>query len=438
MSISELFLDHLRVRLRYAEEALSVNNFDAMVISSGLPPTYFADSLTAPPDLVPHFRHYCPAVGPYHILKIQHGKKPILVHYTPRDFWYEHVHLDSPFWIDGFDIVETADLEMRWRFVKDGSLRIAYIGNEIESAMIAGMDINYIGLTTFLDWGRSYKTLYELQCLDEANKACAKGQIAGCQAFLAGASEIEIHHAFLEAVGISESELAFSSIVALNEKSAILHYENKRNLRNGKTLLLDCGVRVRGYASDITRTITSISCNHKFKELVDGMEKNHRDLVAAIVPGMLFGDLHHLSHIKLASLLKKQDIIYATPDQAIAFKLTRPFYPHGLGHYLGIQVHDVAGRLAGPTGDLTAPPLLYPNLNTTRTIEPSQVVTIEPGCYFIPMLLRPFREGCYSKYFNWKLIDELSCLGGVRIEDDVFINQTGCYNLTRKHLPSIL
>ena len=64
------------------------------------------------------------------------------------------------------------------------------------------------------------------------------------------------------------------------------------------------------------------------------------------------------------------------------------------------------------------------------------MITIEPGCYFIPMLLRPFREGPRAQHFNWKLIDELSPMGGIRIEDDVLVTETGCRNLTREHLPS--
>lgn len=428
-------MSHLRIRLQYAYEALAANNFDALVISSGLPPTYFADSLTAPLDQVPHFCHYCPAVGPYHILRLRHGKKPLLVYYAPKSFWYEHVFLDRPFWLEGFDVIETSDLKMRWSYIEDRTSRVAYIGNEAGLATSSNMSPNPVGLTTFLDWGRSYKTPYEIKCLEEANVLCAKGHIAGRKAFLAGGSELKVHYSFLEAAGITESCLAFPSIVALNEKSAILHYENKRTICNGKTLLLDCGVRVRGYASDVTRTTTNFSCNYKFKELVAGMEKNHKELVDAIIPGMLFSDLHHLSHLKLALLLNEQNILYASPDQIIAFKLTRPFYPHGLGHYLGIQVHDVSGKLASPYGGLAAPSLLYPNLNLTRTLEPGQVITIEPGCYFIPTLLHPFREDCYSKYFNWKLIDELICSGGIRIEDDVLVDETGCINLTKQFLP---
>ena len=143
----------------------------------------------------------------------------------------------------------------------------------------------------------------------------AKGHAAGRQAFLAGASELEIHYAFVEAVESLEFELAFPSIVALNEKGATLHYENKRSFRNGQTLLLDCGARTLGYASDITRTTPAAGCDARFKALVAGMEKNQLELGAAVRPQMPFGDLHHLSHLKLATLLKEHGILDADPDR---------------------------------------------------------------------------------------------------------------------------
>jgi Xaa-Pro dipeptidase len=435
MSLSELFLDHLRVRLQYAEKALAACSFDALVISSGTPFTYFADDQDAPFNTVPHFRHYCPITGPHHVLKLEPGKKPLLVRYAPEDFWYEQLPLGTPFWSAGFDLIEAPTLEAVWNAVGRPA-RAAYIGNETEPAQAAGLELNPAGLTAFLDWGRSTKTPYEIHCLEQATIRGAKGHSAGRQAFLAGASELQIHYAFVEAVESLEFELAFPSIVALNEKGATLHYENKRSLRDGKTLLLDCGARTLGYASDITRTTPAAGCDPRFKALVAGMEKNQLELGAAVRPQLPFGDLHHLSHLKLATLLKEQGILNAEPGQAVEQGLTRPFYPHGLGHHLGIQVHDVAGKLASPDGRTAPPPALHPTRRTTRTLEPGHVITIEPGCYFIPMLLRPFREGPQAQHFNWQLIDELSPMGGIRIEDNVLVTETGCRNLTREHLPS--
>jgi Xaa-Pro dipeptidase len=435
MSLTELFLDHLRIRQAYAEKALAAAGFDALVISSGAPFTYFADDQDAPFNTVPHFRHYCPLAGPHHVLRIQPGKKPLLVRYAPEDFWYEQLPLGSPFWLEGFDLVEAPSLEAVWEALGRPS-RAAYIGNEEEAARAAGLEVNPAGLTAFLDWGRSYKTPYEVHCIEEATVLGARGHQAGREAFLKGASELEIHYAFMEAVGCLEFELAFSSIVALDEKGATLHYENKRSFRNGRTLLLDCGARHLGYASDITRTTTASGCDGRFRALVAGMEKNQQELCKAVGPGMPFGDLHHLSHLKLAALLKEHRILDAEPEEAVALGLTRPFYPHGLGHHLGIQVHDVAGKLAGPDGTIAPPPAAHPNLRTTRTVEPGHVLTMEPGLYFIPMLLRPFRAGEHAGRFNWGLIEELAPMGGIRIEDNVLVTETGARNLTRAHLPN--
>jgi len=435
MPLTAPFLDHLRVRLDYAAQAMAAHGFDALVISSGQPLGYFADDQDAPFVTVPHFRHYCPLTGPHHVLKLEPGRRPLLIRYAPEDFWYEQLPLGAPFWLQGFDLVEAPSLEAVWTALGRPE-RAAYLGNETDRALQAGLELNPPGLTAFLDWGRSFKTPYEVLCLEQATVRGGKGHTAARAAFLAGASELEIHYAFVQAVESLEFELAFPSIVALDEKGATLHYENKRQQRQGRTLLLDCGARTLGYASDITRTTPAPDCDPRFRALVAGMERNQQELCAAVRPELAFGDLHHLSHLKLAALLREHGILQAEPEEAVDLGFTRPFYPHGLGHHLGIQVHDVAGKLAGPDGSCAPPPVRHPTLRTTRMLEPGHVVTIEPGCYFIPMLLRPFREHAQAGRFNWKLIDQLSPLGGIRIEDNVLVTATGGRNLTREHLPS--
>jgi len=432
--LARLFQDHLSTRMDYLGKALQTHAFDALVVSSGEPFTYFADDQEAPFNTIPHFRHYCPITGPHHVLVLKPGTRPTLIRYAPEDFWYEQLPLGTPFWAACFDIVEAPSLEAVWEHVGKPK-RAAYIGNEVDRAAEAGLETNPAGLTAWLDWGRSFKTPYEIHCIEEATVLGARGHQAGRKAFLAGASELEIHYAFMEAVGCLEFQLAFPSIVALNEKGATLHYENKRSFRAGNSLLLDCGARTLGYASDITRTTVGPACDPRFKALLDGMERNQQALCKAVAPGVPFGELHHLSHLKLAGLLKELDILRAEPEDAVRLGLTRPFYPHGLGHHLGIQVHDVAGRLANPQGNVSAPPAEHPALRTTRTVETGHVLTIEPGCYFIPMLLRPFRTNEHSGRFNWKLIDELAPNGGIRIEDNVFVTETGGRNLTREQLP---
>jgi Xaa-Pro dipeptidase len=434
MDLKTLYLDHLKTRLAFAEKALATTGYDVLVLSSGAPFTYFADDQQAPFHTVPHFRHYCPIEGPHHVLTLVPGKKPRLVRYAPEDFWYEQLPLGNPFWADGFEITEVATRDAVWETVgKSG--KTAYIGNETDRAQTAGLELNPADLTTYLDWGRSYKTPYEIKSLEEATELGARGHQASRTAFLAGASELEIHYAFIQAVGCLDHQLAFPSIAALEPKGATLHYENKRSYRNGKVLLMDCGARVRDYASDITRTTIVKTCDDRFASLLKGLEKLQQKACAALKPGVPFGLIHHQAHLDLAALLQSAGILKMDPEESVANGFVRPFMPHGLGHHLGIMVHDVAGRLSGPDGAFQPPPAEHPSLRTTRILEAGHVLTVEPGLYFIPMLLRPFREGPFAACFDWKLIDELIPLGGMRIEDNVVVTKTGNRNLTRGYLP---
>ena len=436
MSLAKLFLDHLALRLSYLEKALAVSKFDALIISSGSPVKYFANGNGVSLNTVPHFGHYCPLAGPHHAIKLQPNQKPILICYAPQSFWYDSLNFDDAFWIDGFNIVKVCDLKALWDMLTvSKASRMAYIGDAVESAITANLDPNPIELTASLDWGRKYKTPYEIKCIEEATAKSAKGHIAGQLAFLADASELDIHYAFMEAAQSLESELAFSTIVAINEKSAILHYEGKRTLRSGQTLLMDCGVKVRGYASDITRTITNVNCDSTFKDMIVSMRKNQQELIANLGPNKSFKALHNLSHLKLAELLKEHKILYSEPESAIELGFTKLFYPHNLGHHLGIQVHDVTGKLANESNNAVIT-TQQSTLQTDRILEPGNVITIEPGCYFIPTLLEPFRTNKYSKQLNWKLIDQLSCFGGIRIEDNILITETGHHNITKKYLPN--
>ncbi|BDU69119.1 Xaa-Pro dipeptidase [Geothrix oryzae] len=433
--LAALYLTHIAERQRTAAEALAETGFDALVISSGKVYTHFADDQDAPFHPVPHFAHWCPVAGPHHLLVIRPGQKPRLIRYAPEDFWYEQAPLGNPFWASAFELEEAGTVDEVWKLLGSPA-RAAYIGNETDRAEAAGLEVNPAGLTARLDWHRTTKSSYEVQCIEEATVLAARGHLAAKAAFLAGASELEIHHAYVQAVGIVDHELPYGSIVALNEKGATLHYEGKRTLKNGFVMLIDAGAQVRGYASDITRTVAAPHCDSRFAALVDGMEKIELQLCDLVKPGLPYGDLHHQGHLAIAGLLKDHGLLNASPEEAVEKGYSRPFFPHGLGHHLGIQVHDVAGRQGGPDGTVAPPPAQHPTLRTTRTIDAGQVFTVEPGLYFIPMLLRPFRAGEDRAKFNWTLIDELTPCGGIRIEDNLLVTADGHRNLTRPHLPN--
>ena len=125
-----------------------------------------------------------------------------------------------------------------------------------------------------LDYQRAYKSDYELDQLRVANRLAMVGHSAARECFLAGGSEYDIHMAYLTNCGVLEDETPYTNIVALNEKAAILHYQNKRRQHQGgnQVLLIDAGYRVRGYGSDITRTSESKDIHPVFKAQLAEME----------------------------------------------------------------------------------------------------------------------------------------------------------------------
>ncbi|HXV60481.1 MAG TPA: Xaa-Pro dipeptidase [Vicinamibacteria bacterium] len=434
MNLSALFTAHIEIRQRKLAEILEATGFDALIVSSGEPHVYFADDRQAPFCPVAHFAHWCPIRGPFHLLRLAPGSKPLLIRYAPEDYWYEPARLDEPFWLPQFELEEAATPHGVWKRIGRPT-NTAYIGNETQRAEAAGLTVNPEGLLSRLDWDRAYKTEYEIASLEEASALGARGHVAARKAFEAGGSELDIHNAFVIAVGVTEEELPYTTIVALDEKSAFLHYEAKRKNGHGRVLLIDAAAQMRGYAADITRTHVAADCDSRFVSLRDGMEKLQQELCREVRPRANFLELHLLAHHKVAALLADCGILKADAEEANAKGWSRPFLPHGLGHHLGLQVHDVGGHLRSPDGAKMPPPPEHPFLRNTRPVEPGQVFTMEPGLYFIDMLLRPFREGGDASRFDWKLIDELTPNGGIRIEDDVVVTEDGHRNMTREYLP---
>ncbi len=433
---ADLYRDHVARMRRRATAALAAEPFDAILLDAGRPFLYFRDDQEAPFRTNPSFAHWTPLAGPHHLLQVRPGGRPRLIRVAPEDYWTEPAPLGDPSWLGEFDVLEVPDEEEAWKRASPGR-RTAYVGDAPERARERGIPpeaANPEPLLRRLDWDRSLKTPYEIACIEEANRLAAKGHLAARAAFEAGASEIELHRHFVDALGCVDKDLPYESIVALDEKGATLHYTAKRAVRGGKVFLLDAGARHLGYASDITRTWTTPACEPVFRDLVRGLEAIQQSLCAAVRPGVRFPDLHRAAHVRIGDLLHGTGVLRRGGEEAFAAGLTAPFFPHGLGHFLGLQVHDVAGRQAAREGGEVPPPEGHPFLRTTRTIEDGQVVTVEPGVYFIPMLLRDLRSAPAASLVDWALVDRLVPCGGIRIEDDVLATPDGHRNLTRPHV----
>jgi Xaa-Pro dipeptidase len=161
------------------------------------------------------------------------------------------------------------------------------------------------------------------------------------------------------------------------------------------------------------------------------MDSLQQRICAEVKPGVDFVVLHAFTHRQLAGVLRDHQIVQCSADEAVARGITRGFLPHGLGHLLGLQVHDAGGRLADAAGRKREPPAQDPHLRLTRTLQPGVVVTIEPGLYFIPSLLRALLAKNEAQ-LNRAMIERLVPFGGIRIEDNVEVTADGHRNLTRE------
>ncbi len=161
------------------------------------------------------------------------------------------------------------------------------------------------------------------------------------------------------------------------------------------------------------------------------MESLQQELVSRIRAGVDYRELHLDTHRLIAGVLVESGLASGDADTLLSQGVTSAFMPHGIGHLLGLQVHDVAGFMENESGTTIDPPSGHPFLRLTRVLEENMVLTIEPGLYIIDILLDDLRGTPAEALVNWDAVNALRPFGGVRIEDNVRVLADGCENLTR-------
>jgi len=425
---------HITELQQRAQTALSRDNLQGMVIHSGQEIKIFLDDMGYPFKVNPHFKHWLPLVDiPNSWLIINGADKPTLVYYQPVDFWHKVVALSEQYWNEFFEIkilTNAADVDKLLPYDKQG---YAYIGGHIEVAKALGFDnINSESLLNYLHYHRAYKTQYEQECLRQSNTIAVKGHKAAKAAFLAGASEYDIQQSYLKATQHTNDETPYGNIVALNANASILHYTalDRGVPQAHRSFLIDAGANFHGYASDITRTYSYK--RDKFAELINRMDQLMLKAVAGLQPGKSYVDLHIETYRDIANVLHEFDFLTVSADTAAGSGIVSTFFPHGLGHHLGLQTHDVGGFMADERGTHVNTPEQHPFLRTSRVIESNQVFTIEPGLYFIDSLLAELKASNNGSMINWKNVDAMRVFGGIRIEDNIIVHQSHNENMTRE------
>ena len=416
-----LYLDHLAALQRHAEAALERTGHDALVIASGIEKYAFLDDRPYLFQPNPHFKHWLPLTNhPHSWLAVRPGRKPRVVYYQPDDYWHVPPSAPRGEWVDAVDLVIIREPEAATKALADCvTPRTALLG-EADAALPGLVPNNPEPLLNRLHWARGVKSPYELEQMRAAQRRAVPGHNAARAAFLAGESEAGIHRAYLLATGHTDRDLPYTNIVGLNEHAAVLHYQyqDESPPAEARSFLIDAGAQVNGYASDITRT-WSAPGHDEFAALVAAMEREQLALVAEVREGVDYRDIHLSTHRRVARVLREAGIVDMSDEAMVAEGVTKPFFPHGIGHLLGLQVHDVGGFMASEAGGVADKPEGHRYLRLTRPLQPGMVVTIEPGLYFIPTLLRQLRAGPHAAQVDWQVVERLSRYGGVRIEDDV-------------------
>jgi len=428
--LAPLYASHLGTLRERADQALARGGFDHLLVAAGQPGIKFLDDNHYPYAVNPPFKHWVPLVdAPGSWIAYTPGAKPKLVFLQPRDYWHVVPEAPTGYWVEHFDIVIVRSAE---EAIAQLPKRNAAVIGEACPPM-AGLEANNPrAVLDYLHYYRARKTPYELELMREASRIGARAHRAAERAFRAGESELGIHQAYLAAAGQTDAELPYSSIVALNEHGAVLHYMALGRTRpaESRSLLIDAGASARGYASDITRTHAAAG-HEDFQALIDAMDAVQQAQVAGVKAGVDYAQLHVRAHHQLAGVLKEHGLVHMSVEAAVESGVTRALFPHGLGHSIGLQVHDVAGFARNDRGDSIPRPDGHPFLRMTRTLEPGMVVTIEPGLYFIDMLLDEVRQTPAGRDVDWAKVEAFRPYGGIRIEDDVVCADGAPENLTR-------
>lgn len=432
-ALGALYGGHLQTVMARHDHALEKAGASHALIYSGNPKLAFLDDYHHPFKANPHFVSWAPLTAlPFSYVVYSPGETPVLIYYQPRDYWHVVPGAPDGYWTSHFDVRIVHSIEDVAAHLPGDREKCIAIGEFDDESLAFGVErINPTTAVNILHFARGVKTEYELAVMRLAAERGAAGHVAAESAFRAGKSEFDIHLAYCEAVSHAEAELPYCNIIALNDHGAVLHYTDldREAPSTIRSFLIDAGAQVHGYASDITRTYSN--GDQRFQDLVDRMDAMELEIIGRVQAGVDYRDLHVDTHRTLAALLVDAELANGAPDTLLETGVTSAFFPHGLGHLLGIQVHDMGGHQENEAGAIIDPPSGHPFLRLTRVLEEDMVLTIEPGMYVIDMLLERLRGTPAENHVNWDTVDWLRPYGGIRIEDDIRVMANGQENLTR-------
>lgn len=223
-------------------------------------------------------------------------------------------------------------------------------------------------------------------------------------------------------------EQAYHSIVASGTSAATLHYvKNYEPLEGKLNVLLDAAGEYNCYCADITRTFPiNGTFSPESREIYDIVLEMQESCFKMLKEGVSWEDVHVNAHKVAIQGLKKLGILKGSEEELLKKRISVAFFPHGLGHMLGMDTHDTGGNPNYEDKDT-----MFRYLRVRGTLKSGTVITVEPGIYFCKFIIDPFLEDeASSRYIDKAVLDRYWEVGGVRIEDNIHITKDGYENLT--------
>jgi Xaa-Pro dipeptidase len=286
---------------------------------------------------------------------------------------------------------------------------------------------------------RVVKSKEEVETMRYAAETSAKAHMACMRVCRPGMFEYQLEATFLHHIYFHGGcrYTPYGNICGSGPNSAVLHYghagaPNDRKMLDGDLVLLDMGAEYHGYDGDLTVTFP---VNGKFtqdqRDVYETVLAMQRAVEASMKPGVLWPDMHRLSYRVMCEELKKRGFLTGDVDAMLEAHIPALFMPHGLGHFIGLDTHDVGGYPRG-TSRPKEPGIC--RLRSGRVLAPGMVITVEPGVYFNSFLLEPALADPKTKgFFVAEKVCRFMNFGGVRLEDDVAVTETGADVLN--HIP---
>ncbi|KAK4143173.1 peptidase M24, structural domain-containing protein [Dichotomopilus funicola] len=288
---------------------------------------------------------------------------------------------------------------------------------------------NFSLLKEAIEVTRVVKDEFELAMLAKANAVTADAHRLVIEKVKHAKNERELEGAFIgSCIAADAPEQSYHGIFASGRAAATLHYIHNNQPLDGKlNLLLDGGAEWQCYCADVTRTFP---INGKFtkesRAIYDIVLKMQLDTIAVLKEGVLWDDVHLLAHKIAIDGLLKLGILKGDKEEILASRTSVAFFPHGLGHYLGMDTHDTGGNPNYADKDT-----LFRYLRVRGKLPAGSVITVEPGIYFCNFIIEPYlKDPKHAKFIDVEVLEKYWDVGGVRIEDNIVITKDGSDNLT--------